>query len=64
MGKKKWHVYASVTGTKYIGLFEAETDQGAKDLANHKAHISLCHQCADEVEGPEIAEFYAEPAEE
>lgn len=57
--KKKnavFDVYASVVGSKYLGKFEARSEEEAvqKALKSAAASISLCHQCADEVSDPEI----------
>ena len=52
---KKWKVFGVVTGTKYLGEFEAATAEEAEQMAiNDNGHVSLCHQCADECEDPEI----------
>lgn len=53
--KKRWRVYGIVTGSKYLGEFEAETAEEAEQMAvNENGYVSLCHQCADECEDPEI----------
>ena len=56
----KFSVYASVTGTKYLGRFEANTKEGAIALAAPDAFVSLCHQCDSECEDAEIHEMTAE----
>jgi hypothetical protein len=66
MGKKlkvkKWRVYGAVFGTKYLGVFEAQTKEEAieKALKSGEAHVSLCHQCAGEMSDPEIQSADAE----
>jgi hypothetical protein len=60
----KFNVYATVTGSKYIGEFEAETKEDAIDQAELSggAYVSLCHQCSAECEDPEAHNFVAEEA--
>lgn len=45
----KFRVYGIVPATKYLGIFEAETPEAAKELAlNSDANdVSICHYCAD-----------------
>ena len=53
--KKRWRVYGIVTGSKYLGEFEAETAEQAEQMAmDESGFVSLCHQCAEECEDPEI----------
>ena len=58
----KFNVYATVTGGKYIGEFEAETKEKAIEMAQESdnASVSLCHQCSPECEDPECTEFHAD----
>jgi len=51
-----------VVGSKYLGEFEAETEEEAieKGLESNAAHVSLCHQCSGECEDPTIEEGSAE----
>lgn len=58
----KWRVTAKVVGSKYLGEFEAKSKREAEALAfeSEKAGISLCHQCADECEDPEVESVHAE----
>jgi hypothetical protein len=58
--KKTFSVYGVVTGSKYLGRFEANTKEEAIKLASGEASVSLCHQCSDECEDPEIHEIVAE----
>lgn len=58
----KFNIYATVTGGKYIGEFEADTAEQAIEMAQESeaAGIRLCHQCSDECEDPECTEFHAD----
>lgn len=60
----KFHVVGHVTGSKYLGCFEAETEQEAIEMAlnSDEAHVRMCHQCGDECEDPAIHEASASPA--
>lgn len=59
---KKWSVVASVVGSKFLGIFEAETKEEAEDMGivSDAASINLCHQCSDECEDAEIDSVEAE----
>ena len=59
----KFRVSATVTGSKYIGEFEAATAEEAEQMAydSGEASISLCHQCASECEDPECSKMHVEP---
>jgi hypothetical protein len=58
----KFHVYATVKGTKYLGEFEAESEDDAIELAaaSDKASVSLCHQCGPQCEDAQCDDFTAE----
>lgn len=58
----KFRAYAKVTGTKFLGNFEAESEAEAKKLAeqSEECDISFCWSCADQCEDPEIEEVYVE----
>jgi hypothetical protein len=62
----KYRVYGLFTGSKYLGEFEAETKEGAIDLAaeSDANFACLCHQCSDELELDESSaqDFQAEQA--
>lgn len=58
----KYHVYAKVVGTKYIGDYEADSEEQAEEMAGKDAYVSLCHQCSSECESPEIDGFVIEEA--
>lgn len=53
---KTYHVYGTVTGSKYLGTVKAENEEEAKEkgLMLPSASVSLCHQCSEECENPEI----------
>jgi len=58
----KYRVYGKVVGTKYIGTFEAATKEEAEQKAwdDDGAWVSVCHQCARDVEDPEIVSMEVE----
>lgn len=57
----KYRVSASVTGSKFLGVFEADSPEEAEKKAVDKnGHVSLCHQCASECEDGEIGEVFVE----
>lgn len=58
----KYRVYAKVSGSKYLGEFEAATPEEAEQLAleSDEAAICLCHQCAGECESAEVEEVTVE----
>lgn len=58
----KYRVYGTVTGTKYLGVVEADTMQEAEDKAvlSSSCYVSLCHQCCRECDDPEIHDVTAE----
>lgn len=62
----KFHVWGTVTGTKYLGLVEAKTEKEAKELALEleTMEVSLCHECDAECEDPVIIDLYVDEAEE
>lgn len=60
MGVNKYRVSGQVTGSKYLGVFEANTPEEAEEIAIEQNGISLCHQCAGECEDPEITHAFAE----
>lgn len=53
---KKWTVTGVVTGSKYLGTYEAETAEEAIEMAleSEAASCSVCHQCSSQVEDPQI----------
>jgi hypothetical protein len=62
--KRKWSVVGTVIGSKYLGEFEAATEEEAVEKALRRAHVSLCHQCSDECSDAEVHEAHAELIEE
>jgi len=56
----EFRVYGVVTGSKYLGVFNARTKEEAKQLATPEAQVCHCHQCSDECEDAEIHEIIAE----
>lgn len=58
----KYAVYGAVTATKYIGTVEAETEEEAIKLGwkHDNCYVSVCHQCADHVEDPDIQSLIVE----
>jgi hydrogenase maturation factor HypF (carbamoyltransferase family) len=60
----KFNVYATVTGSKYIGEFEADSKEAAEEMAWKEADVSICHQCSKEIEDPEVTELVVEEVEE
>lgn len=61
----KYRIYGMVQGIKFLGVYEADTPEQAKTLAEPNAHVSLCHQCAGEMDGAEITdELQAELVED
>lgn len=64
----KYRVWGTVTGSKYLGDFEASKEEEAIEIAICKTHVSLCHQCSSECEDPEVTSAEAmeikEPSKE
>jgi hypothetical protein len=62
----KYSVYGKVTGTKYVGEFEANSAEEAIQMAEESdnIYIFLCWQCAKEIDDPMIEEFIAEKNKE
>lgn len=58
----KFHVYGKVTGSRYMGEFEAESRQEAMEKADSEigGAFSLCHQCSGKVEDAEVEAVDAE----
>lgn len=62
---KKYRVYGIVTGSKYLGEYEANSKEEAEDMALRKdGHVGLCHQCTSECEDAEIHEVQVEEVDE
>ncbi len=63
----KYKVCGQISGSTYIGEFDANSKEEAEDLAIASYEgVSLCHQCAGEIEYPELTDAFAEiiPTEE
>lgn len=58
----KFDVWATVSGTKYLGEFEAKTKEDAEEMAlvSDASSVRLCHQCNDQCEDPECTKAVAE----
>lgn len=57
---KKYLAYGTVVGTVFIGEFEAESEEEAREMAeNHdKAQApTLCHYCSDEIDLGDMGEI-------
>lgn len=56
----KWSVTGSVVGSKYLGEVEASNAEDAEQVAWDTLDIvsSMCHQCSDECEDPEIENIF------
>lgn len=54
----KWAAYGRVVGNKYLGTVDADTEEEAREKAFKldACSISVCHQCSDQIEDPEISE--------
>lgn len=59
----KFQAYGKVVGTKYLGEYEAPTEEAAREMAWRDAHSSMCHQCSSECEDPEIDEVIVDLSE-
>lgn len=58
--KKKYLVYGVITATTYIGEYEANSKEEAKEMAWNDASVSVCHQCSKNIEEPEIEKLVVE----
>jgi len=61
-----YHVTGVVTGSKYLGHFEADSEEEAieKAINSAAASVSMCHQCAEDCEDPEVHDATAWLAED
>lgn len=60
---KKYRVYGVVTGTKFLGEYEAEDEREAENMAlRENGHVSVCNHCADEIDEPAIDDVIVEEA--
>lgn len=62
----RYSVVGHVSASKWLGYFEANSPEEAVEMAldSQDAHVSVCHQCADEISDPEIEDATAELDEE
>lgn len=62
----KFRVYAMYSGTKYLGEFEADDAEAAKEQASETGdeYMTLCHQCADQIELGDCHEYLADPVQD
>lgn len=60
--KKPYRCYAKVSGSKYLGVFWAESEADAAQMAEESeaAGISFCCHCSAECEDPSVEEVYTE----
>jgi hypothetical protein len=56
----KYKVGGSVHASTFIGEFEADSPEAAFEQAYKAAYVSVCHQCADAIQDPEVAHLWAE----
>lgn len=60
----KYRVYGIFTATKFLGEFDADSEEAAEDMAADcdKNHASLCHQCTSDIELDDImaSRFFVE----
>lgn len=61
---KRYHVYGSVVGNKYLGTVEAKSPEDAKTLGweMDSLAICLCHSCSHHCEDPEVTVLAVEIA--
>lgn len=59
----KYHVIGSVKGSKYLGVYEADSAEEAIEAALNEqgGPISLCHSCSSQCEDGSVEEATAEP---
>lgn len=61
----KYRVYGAVTGSKYLGEYEADSPEEAEEMAlNKEGHVCFCHQCSDQCEDPEVTDINVEVIKE
>ena len=60
--KRPYRCHAKVSGSKYLGVFWAESEEEAAQMAEESeaAGIMFCHQCRCECEDATVEEVYAE----
>lgn len=57
--KMKYHVWAKVVGSKYLGEVEADSEEEAIEKGREldECGIFLCYQCSSECEDAEMEEI-------
>jgi hypothetical protein len=62
----KYRLYGAVTATKYLGEIEADSEEEAikKGFELDSCSCSVCHQCSNEVDDPQIEDITAELIED
>ena len=52
----RYRAYGVVYGGKYLGTVEADSKEEAINKAQEldSCYVSICHQCADEIDDPQI----------
>jgi len=60
----KYLVYGTVTGSIYLGEYEADDAEAAKQMAEEEAWVCFCHQCASKCEDPQVTAIDAYPEDE
>lgn len=64
--KHRYHIHATVVGTKYVGYVEAYNKKEAEELAwNHEnCYSDVCYQCSgDQIQDPEITKLFLDRTE-
>lgn len=58
----KYAVLGIIGASKFLGHYEAESEEEAIDKAekNSSLYVSICHQCAEEIDIGEIYEIKAD----
>lgn len=56
----RFNVYGRVTGSKFIGQYEAKSMGLAIEQAEQDAAVNLCHHCDNECEDPQVTDLEAE----
>ncbi len=62
----KYHIYGTVTGSKYLGTVEADSTGEAEEKAWEEldCSVSVCYHCANDVVDPEITAVVANEVED
>ncbi len=60
----KYRANGAVVGGMYIGDFEAPDEASALAMAEEHAHVSLCHQCSNQISDLEVENIQVALVEE